>query len=252
MEIPADGHHDGSDGARDPCAGPSAEHVGRVFAILLVSTSSRYLVVGGRVCTFFCNFGWSVLATRSNCLAPGSDLYVDRFYQKTPSNSRRTRVTLHVMRNVEKQNESATMSQVNLFQQNNDEPEAMEHSFFRPESHDADSPLDDQPVSDNFFGEAAAAGDDVHSPSSAIRIGYVLIGVGVMGLLISVTLIIMWMRDRSLHGTKRKYDGQSKRKVAPLEFPESPRVVIVEEEEVAEDADGGDGPNHGQNQMQIV
>lgn len=148
------------------------------------------------------------------------------------------------------------MSQGNLFQENNGEPEAMEHPFFQPETHDANSPFDDQPVSDNFFGETAvavaAAGDDVHSPSSAVRIGYVLIGVGVMGLLIFVTLIIMWTRDRSLHGTKRKYDGQSKRKVAPLEFPESPRVVIVEEEEVDDDADGGDGPNNGHNQLQIV
>ena len=147
------------------------------------------------------------------------------------------------------------MSRANLFQENNNsEPEAMEHPLvFQPETHDADSPFDDQPMSDNFFGEAAAAGDD-DSPSSAIRIGYVLIGVGIMGLLIFVTLIIMWTRDRSLHGTKRKYDGQSKRKVAPLEFPESPRVVIVEEEEVDDgaDADGGGGPNNGHNQMQIV
>lgn len=152
------------------------------------------------------------------------------------------------------------MSQGNLFQDNSKEAE-MEHPFFQTETHhdDVDSPINDQPMlmsDSNFFGEAAAdiAVDDVHpsSSSSAIRIGYVLIGVGVMGLLIFVTLIIMWTRDQSLHGPKRKYDGQSKRKVAPLEFPESPRVVIVEEEEIDEDTNGGDGPNHGHNQMQIV
>ena len=99
---------------------------------------------------------------------------------------------------------------------------------------------------------AAAAAAPMQSPSSAARIGYVLIGVGVMGLLIFVTLIIMWTRERSLHSPKRKYDGQSKRKVAPLEFPESPRVVIVEEEEVDDDGGGDEGTDNGHNQMQIV
>mmetsp|Transcript_22162 Transcript_22162/g.63582 ORF Transcript_22162/g.63582 Transcript_22162/m.63582 type:complete len:99 (+) Transcript_22162:111-407(+) len=98
----------------------------------------------------------------------------------------------------------------------------------------------------------------MQSLSSAVRIGYVLIGVGVMGLLIFVTLIYMWTRDRSLHSPKRKYDGHSKRKVAPLEFPESPRVVIVEEEEVNDDdeggggEDGGEGAENGNDHMQIV
>ena len=51
MEIPAVGHHDGSDGARDPRAGPLlAEYVGRVFAILLGSTCIKgpSLYLGGR------------------------------------------------------------------------------------------------------------------------------------------------------------------------------------------------------------
>lgn len=153
------------------------------------------------------------------------------------------------------------MSQDNLlFQENNDEVEAG-HLFFQPEQDVVDTPLLDQPS--NFFGEAPAAKGDViaaaaaaapmQSLSSAVRIGYVLIGVGVMGLLIFVTLIIMWTRERSLHSPKRKYDGQSKRKVAPLEFPESPRVVIVEEEEVDDGGGEGDeGTNNGHNQMQIV
>jgi hypothetical protein len=148
------------------------------------------------------------------------------------------------------------MSEGNLFLENSGKVEAGE-LFLQPEQDAVDTPLLEQPR--NFFGEggdiaaAAAAAAPMQSPSSAARIGYVLIGVGVMGLLIFVTLIIMWTRERSLHSPKRKYDGQSKRKVAPLEFPESPRVVIVEEEEVDDDGGGGDeGTNNGHNQMQIV
>jgi len=146
---------------------------------------------------------------------------------------------------------SSNMSQGNLFEKKSNEAEAG-HLFFQSEAH-ADPPMDQ--LSENFFGEGevGAAAAPLHSQSSAARIGYVLIGVGAMGLLIFATLIYMWMRDRSLHGPKRKYDGQSRRKVAPLEFPESPRVVIVDEEEVDDDdEDGGEGSENIHSQMQIV
>jgi len=148
------------------------------------------------------------------------------------------------------------MSEGNLFLESSGKVEAGE-LFLQPEQDAVDTPYLDEPR--NFFGEggdiaaaAAAAAAPMQSPSSAARIGYVLIGVGVMGLLIFVTLIIMWTRERSLHSPKRKYDGQSKRKVAPLDFPESPRVVIVEEEEVDDDGGGDEGTDNGHNQMQIV
>ena len=150
------------------------------------------------------------------------------------------------------------MSEGNLFLENSGKVEVEAGDLFlQPDQDTVDTPLLDQPR--NFFGEggdiaaAAAAAAPMQSPSSAARIGYVLIGIGVMGLIIFVTLIIMWTRERSLHSPKRKYDGHSKRKVAPLEFPESPRVVIVEEEEVDDGGGGGDeGTNNGHNQMQIV
>ena len=150
------------------------------------------------------------------------------------------------------------MSEGNLFLENSGKVEVEAGDLFlQPDQDTVDTPLLDQPR--NFFGEggdiaaAAAAAAPMQSPSSAARIGYVLIGIGVMGLLIFVTLIIMWTRERSLHSPKRKYDGHSKRKVAPLEFPESPRVVIVEEEEVDDGGGEGDeGTNNGHNQMQIV
>lgn len=89
MEIPADGHghHDGSDGAHDPCAEPSAQHVERVFAILLVS---EYLYcwwseVGGRRRCVVGVLGLFVLEIMYVVSANGgsvrvlSDLYVQSF-----------------------------------------------------------------------------------------------------------------------------------------------------------------------------
>ena len=91
--------------------------------------------------------------------------------------------------------------------------------------------------------------DSSVASSSSSRIGFALIGVGVLSLVILAVLLIMWRRDRSMYARDRKYDNCSNKKVAPLPEGYETHVVVVEEEEVDEDEDVS--VEEG-NQMQVV
>lgn len=99
-------------------------------------------------------------------------------------------------------------------------------------------------------GSAMAYSDSSASLSSS-RIGFALIGVGVLSLVVFAVLLVMWRRDRSLYARDRKYDSYSNKKVAPLPQDYETHVIVVEEEQVDEEDVPVEEGGHG-NQMQVV
>mmetsp|Transcript_16049 Transcript_16049/g.34917 ORF Transcript_16049/g.34917 Transcript_16049/m.34917 type:complete len:132 (-) Transcript_16049:75-470(-) len=126
-------------------------------------------------------------------------------------------------------------SKNNVFQE---ESQRKEEFIFQPP---------DAFASGSGSGSATAYSDSSASLTSS-RIGFALIGAGVLSLVVFAVLLVMWRRDRSLYARDRKY---SNKKVAPLPEDYETHIVVIEEEQVdEEDLPVEEGSND--NQMQVV